>query len=168
MPLSDISLASDLWTSTLFLSPDCRLLPNPWICLPVSAAPCLTPFLCLVYQFKPSPLILSPVTISLALILFLSHDHWIPLTYWVTLNQGVSFTVSQILCDVILLSPAYSPEELKISTLTLPDSKKLLSALWSDPNSERDTPTDKQHQIIECLSIPYRLLLSGHQPCFAF
>ncbi|MEQ2315404.1 hypothetical protein AMECASPLE_021928, partial [Ameca splendens] len=96
-----ISLASDLWTSTLFRSPDCRLLPNPWICLPVS-------------------------------------------------------TVSQILCDIILLSPAYSPEELKISTLTLPDSKKISICLMAKMgNIQRGflelAPTILQgcHQILE-------------------
>ncbi|KAK5604251.1 hypothetical protein CRENBAI_020524 [Crenichthys baileyi] len=45
LPTSDIFLASDLWTPTSFLPPDCRLLPNPWIHLPESAFPVLTPFL---------------------------------------------------------------------------------------------------------------------------
>ncbi|MEQ2309418.1 hypothetical protein AMECASPLE_038476, partial [Ameca splendens] len=124
-----ISLASDFWTSTLFLPPDCCLLSNPWICLPVSASPCLTTFLCLIYQFKPSPLILSPVTTSLASTVFLSPDHWIPLTHWVTLNQGVLFTVSRILCNFILVSPAYSAEEPKISILAL--SRILKRGSWS-------------------------------------
>ncbi|MED6237272.1 hypothetical protein ATANTOWER_021874, partial [Ataeniobius toweri] len=34
------------------------------------------------------------------------------------------------------------------------------------PGLLRSTATDKHRQIIESLSIPYRLLLSGHRPCF--
>ncbi|MEQ2213750.1 hypothetical protein XENOCAPTIV_020299 [Xenoophorus captivus] len=44
------------------------------------------------------------------------------------LNQGVSFTVSQILCDIIPLSPAYSREEPKICILTLSRILKRLAA----------------------------------------
>ncbi|MEQ2246109.1 hypothetical protein ILYODFUR_034797 [Ilyodon furcidens] len=140
LPTSDISLASDLWTFTLFLPPDHHLLLNPWICQPESASLCLNSLLCFDYQFKPSSWILSPVFCFPALTQFLSPYYHILSTPWVSKpevpslcelivavlgliiqsSRGVLFTVPHIHCDVTALPPTKYTKESKINFHALP------------------------------------------------
>ncbi|MED6237188.1 hypothetical protein ATANTOWER_020476 [Ataeniobius toweri] len=59
----------------LFLPPDQPSLPNPSICQPVSAFPCMTSFLYLGQRYKLRPRILLPLSALTTLTQFMSPYH---------------------------------------------------------------------------------------------